>query len=49
MMHQRKISALEVKGNERFLYSKIFFIFDFGHFLEKWLQRHLGPNSSEKI
>ena len=49
MVHPRKISTPEVRGNERFLFTKIFFIFDFGHFLEKWLQRHLGPNSSEKI
>ena len=49
MVHSRKISAPEVRGNERFLYIKKNFIFDFGHFLEKWLQRHLGPNSSKKI
>ena len=35
MVHPRKISTPEVRGNERFLCSKFFFIFDFGHFLEK--------------
>ena len=32
-----------------FLILKVVSDFDFNHFLEKWLQRHLGPNSSEKI
>ena len=35
MVHPRKILTPEVRGNKRFFYSKIFFIFDFGHFLEK--------------
>ena len=35
LVHQKKISTPEVRGNERFLFTKIFFIFDFGHFLEK--------------
>ena len=48
MVHRRKISTPEVRGNKRFLFSKFFLIFDFGHFLEKWLQSHLGPNSYEK-
>ena len=38
---RKKNSTPEVRGNERFFYTKIFFIFDFGYFLEKWLQRHL--------
>ena len=35
MVHPRKISTPEVRGNESFFYCKTFFIFDFGHFLEK--------------
>ena len=49
MVQPRKIPTPEVRGIERFLSSKFFFVFDFGHFLEKWLQRHLGPNSPKKI
>ena len=32
-----------------FFIRKVVSDFDFDHFLENWLQRHLGPNSSEKI
>ena len=41
MVGRKKNSTPEVRGNERFFYTKIFFIFDFSYFLEKWLQRHL--------
>ena len=43
-----KNSAPEVRGNERFFYTKIFFIFDYGYFLEKWLQRHLEAEQFQK-
>ena len=36
-------------GVTKGFYSKNFFIFDFDHFLEKWLQHHLDPNSSKVI
>ena len=35
MLGQRKYSTPEVRGNERFFFTKFFFIFDFGHFFEK--------------
>ena len=48
MVGRKKNSTPEVRGNERFFYTKIFFIFDYGYFLEKWLQRHLEAKQFQK-
>ena len=40
-VHPRKISLTESRGNRSFLWVKVESDFDFVHFLEKWLQRHL--------
>ena len=46
---REKFRLQKVGVTEVFLLVKVVSDFDFGHFLEKWLQRHLGPNSSEEI